>query len=335
MGGAPTRFDDGVEDHLDRVDTQLRDLEQRLSTLQAEEQRIRGLEKNLFDASARRIHDFERRLEHEWIALRQLHEEPLKTLEQRTTAITESCLNVVGEALALLRAKGGPESSARVESIARLGDQPPDEPPQSAVQAPMSPSASGWRAAALVLLALVAALTAFTVYTSWRFGSGLRDAMARVTATEERVPKLQQLVERESRNTAQTVQRLTADALASAARAERLANLLAASDVRTYPLRGQRTAAAADGQVFFSPTRGIALNASQLPPTSSSDVYQVWMVTTRGSIGVGLVSPDAQGRIGAAFDAPPELAGNVTGFMLSLEPTGGNSKPTGPIVLAS
>jgi hypothetical protein len=325
MGGAPTRFDEGVEDRLDRVDTQLRDLEQRLKTLQAEEERVRGLEKNILDASARRIHDFERRLEHEWIALRQLHEEPLKTLEQRTTAVTESCLNVVGEALALLRAKGAAESSVRTEPIALA--------PESA--SPSSPSASGWRAAALVLLAVVAALTAFTIYTSWRFGAEMRDAVARVTATEARIPKLQQLVERESRDTAQTVQRLTADALASAARAERLANLLAASDVRTYPLRGQRTAAAADGQVFFSPSRGIALTASKLPPTSSSDVYQVWMVTTRGSIGVGLVSPDAQGRIGAAFDSPPELLGNVTGFMLSLEPTGGNSKPTGPIVLAS
>jgi hypothetical protein len=362
MGGAPTRFDDGVEDRLDRAGTQLRDLEQRLRTLQAEEERIRGLEKNILDASARRIHDFERRLEHEWIALRQLHEEPLKTLEQRTTAITESCLNVVGEALALLRARGGPEPIAGFRAQPQRHPQPPPseaqppsktrqpsearQPPNEAqpqpneaqplaVPAPMSPSALGWRAAALLLLVLVAALTAFAVYTSWRFGFELKDVTARMAATEERVPKLQQLVERESKDTAQTVQRLTADALASAARAERLANLLAASDTRTYPLRGQRTAAAADGQVFFSPTRGIALNASKLPPTSSSDVYQVWMVTTRGSIGVGLVSPDAQGRIGAAFDAPPELAGNVTGFMLSLEPTGGNSKPTGPIVLAS
>lgn len=363
MGGAPTRFDDGVEDRLDRVDTQLRDLEQRLVTLRTEEERIRGLEKNLLDASARRVHDFERRLEHEWIALRQLHEEPLKTLEQRTTAITESCLNVVGEALALLRAKGTSDPGARVEPAApmsgpaaarspeRAADRPleraaaqaPDEhePRQNPIDAPVSPSApsapsaSGWRAAALVLLALVAALTAFTVYASWRLGSELRDAMARMTATDDRVSKFQQLVERESRESAQTVQRLTADALASAARAERLANLLAASDVRTFPLLGQRTAAAAGGQVFFSPTRGIALTASKLPPTSSNDVYQVWLVTSRGSIGVGLVSPDAQGRIGAAFDTPPELSGNVTGFMLSLEPTGGNSKPTGRIVLAS
>src|SRR5918995_1464765 len=36
------------------------------------------LEQELLEASTRRIHDFERRLELEWEALRQLHEEPLK-----------------------------------------------------------------------------------------------------------------------------------------------------------------------------------------------------------------------------------------------------------------
>ena len=51
------------------------------------DERFEDLEKNLLDQSARRIHEFERRLEHEWIALRQLHEEPLKTFELRTTAL--------------------------------------------------------------------------------------------------------------------------------------------------------------------------------------------------------------------------------------------------------
>ena len=35
----------------------------------------------------------------------QLHEEPLKTFEQRTTALAESSLNLVSEALALLRSQ--------------------------------------------------------------------------------------------------------------------------------------------------------------------------------------------------------------------------------------
>jgi hypothetical protein len=313
MGGAPTRFDADVEDRLGRFDAQLRELEHRLKTLQAEEQRI-------LDASARRVHDFERRLEHEWLALRQLHEEPLKTLEQRTTAITESCLHVVGEALSLLRTRVPVESR-----------EAPEAPEGSDV-----PKRSRWASVAPVaaLVALVV-LTGLGAYTIWNLRADLREASARAASSDARIVQLQQLVQRESRDTQQMVQRLTAEALTSSARAERLANVLAASDARAFPLRGQRAAAAAEGQVLFSPTRGIALTASRLPATSSNDVYQIWLVTSRGSIGLGLVSPDTQGRVGVAFDAPPDLAGNVTGFMLSLEPAGGNTTPTGPIVLAS
>ena len=88
MAGAPLRFKDESEVRLDEVDSHLQALEQKL-----------------LDASAHRIHEFERRLEHEWLALRQLHEEPLKTIEHSTTAITESCLMVVREALSLLRSQ--------------------------------------------------------------------------------------------------------------------------------------------------------------------------------------------------------------------------------------
>ena len=320
MGGAPTRFDVDVEDRLGRFDVQLRELEHRLKTLQAEEQRI-------LDASARRVHDFERRLEHEWLALRQLHEEPLKTLEQRTAAITESCLRVVGEALSLLRTR------VPVEAAFPIEDRPK---PRVEPEASEPSGRSRWASVALVaaLVALVA-LTGLGAYTMWKLRGELRDASARATSSESRVVQLQQLVQRESGGTQQMVQRLTAEALTSSARAERLANVLAASDTRAFPLRGQRAAAAAEGQVFFSPSRGIALTASKLPATSSNDVYQIWLVTTRGSIGLGFVSPDAQGRVGAAFETPPDLSGNVTGFMLSLEPAGGNTTPTGPIVLAS
>ena len=88
MAGAPARFTDAAADRVARLDA-----------------RFEELEKNLLDASERRIHDFERRLEHEWIALRQLHEEPLKTFEQRTTALAETSLNLVAESLALIRSQ--------------------------------------------------------------------------------------------------------------------------------------------------------------------------------------------------------------------------------------
>lgn len=303
VAGAPLRFTE-EEDRLDQVDSHLQALEQKL-----------------LDASARRIHDFERRLEHEWLALRQLHEEPLKTLQHRTTAITENCLIIVREALALLRSQVRQRANGRVL----------DEAEQPAARVVDRRSL----AMPIGLLAAVATLAIFSAYTQWSLGNELRAIAARAASAERRATELQQTVERQTRNTEETVQRLTSDALTSAVRAQRLANVLAASDVRVFLLRGQRTAAATTGQIFFSRSRGVAVNVTRLPPTSANQVYQVWLATTGGPISLGFVAPDAQGRIDAAFDTPPELVGNVTGFMLSLEPTGGNAKPTGPIVVAS
>lgn len=304
MAGAPARFNDGVENRLARFDARFEDLE-----------------KNLLDASARRIHEFERRLEHEWIALRQLHEEPLKTFEQRTTALAESSLHLVSEALVLLRSQASRQPDA--SAIA--------QPQPSAA----TPTLGYTRGTTVALFVALAALTAFSAYTFWAFSVELRDTTARAAAAEERFTRLQQRVDTETREAGRMMQRLIADATTSATRAERLANVLAAADVQAYPMRGQRTAAAADGQMYSSASRGVALSGAKLPPLSANQTYQVWLVTTRGSIGLGFVAPDAQGRVSAAFDTPADLPGNVTGFMLSLEPTGGNAKPTGPIVLAS
>ena len=304
MAPAPVRFNDGVENRLARFDA-----------------RFEELEKNLLDQSAHRIHEFERRLEHEWIALRQLHEEPLKTFEQRTTALAERCLEIVSEALVLIRSQAAREADAAAIAQPQPGQAPP---------------IFGYtRQTMAALFVTLAALTIFGAYMFWAFSVELRDTAARAAAAEERLTRLQQRVDTETREAGRMMQRVTADATTSAARAERLANVLAASDVRAFPMRGQRTAAAADGQMYSSASRGVALSGAKLPPLSADQTYQVWMVTDRGSIGLGFVVPDAQGRVSAAFDTPPHLPGDVTGFMLSLEPTGGNAKPTGPIVLAS
>lgn len=304
MAGAPVRFNDGVENRLARFDARFEDLE-----------------KNLLDQSARRIHEFERRLEHEWIALRQLHEEPLKTFELRTTALAENCLQIVSEALVLVRSQ-----ASRAPDASTIAQPEPDQ---------AAPKSGYTRRTIAALFVALAALTVFSAYTFWAFSVELRETGARAAAAEERFTRLQQRIDTETREAGRMMQRVTAEATTSAARAERLANVLAAPDVRAFPMRGQRTAAAADGQMYSSASRGVALSGAKLPPLSANQTYQVWLVTTRGSIGLGFVVPDAQGRVSAAFDTPRDLPGSVTGFMLSLEPTGGNAKPTGPIVLAS
>jgi hypothetical protein len=320
MSAAPTRL------------TDVSNISSRPSEAAAvEDERFRALEQKLLDASAQRVHDFERRLEHEWLALRQLHEEPLKHLENRSTAIAERCLEVVGEALALLQRER--EHATERDHRATAPDRELEVDVDPSQQVAPQPHHSN---RALIALAIGSALVAaFAVESRWALGSEFRALESRAVAADARVVQLQQLVERESRENRETVQRLTAEALSSATHAERLANVLAASDVRAYPLRGQRAAAAADGQVFFSASQGIALTASRLPPASSNQIYQVWMMTTRGPVSLGFAPADGQGRVTSSFEVPPDLSGTVVGFMVTVEPTGGNAKPTGPIVLAS
>ena len=57
------------------------------------------IERRLLSESTSRIHQFERSLQHEWNAIRQSHEEPLRQIEAQTTRITETCLTAVEQAL--------------------------------------------------------------------------------------------------------------------------------------------------------------------------------------------------------------------------------------------
>lgn len=321
MASSPVRQTEELERRIYEVDVQLQDLERRLQDLQVSEDRVHGLEERLLDASARRIHDFERRLEHEWVALRQIHEEPLKTAEQRMASVTENCLTLVRDALTLLRGRA---------SIDAAADSSRKEDVRPARDIPLYSRSARW-----VAIAAFVTLIAAGAYVTWRLASELRGATARTIATEQKASELQQIIERETRAAEQTAQRVNAEALIAAARTERMVNVLAAPDLRQYSLIGQRAAAAASGHLLWSSSRGAILAASRLPAPSSKEIYQVWMTTTRGALSLGFVSSDAQGRAGASFDAPPELPGNVVGFMLTLEPTGGNVKPTGPVVLAS
>ena len=66
-------------------------IESRLSGLTALETRVQH------DA-AERIHGLERVIEHEWVALRQIHEEPVKQLREQAATLAEVCVAAAGTA---------------------------------------------------------------------------------------------------------------------------------------------------------------------------------------------------------------------------------------------
>ena len=70
------------------------------------------IERRLLNESTTRIHQFERGLQHEWHAIRQSHEEPLRQIEAQTTRVTEACLTAVEQAL-----KGFDRAEGRLSTL--------------------------------------------------------------------------------------------------------------------------------------------------------------------------------------------------------------------------
>jgi hypothetical protein len=173
---------------------------------------------------------------------------------------------------------------------------------------------AGWITAAVLLLIAAGA----GVYAA-NAHNRLEDVQLRLV---DAVLKLQLAEER--------VQNTTA---ASNAMRENLA-LIAASDAAETVLAGAGPAPNAAGRLFASPTRGLLFAATGLPPLPEDQTYQLWLLTRGAPVSVGVVRPDEQGNVTAAFD-PIAEAQQATGVSLSIERQGGVEKPSGPICLVT
>lgn len=181
--------------------------------------------------------------------------------------------------------------------------------------------------AGLLLIAVLAA--------SFWIARTLRDASARGTAAEREVQLTRRDAEQRIASVERTARQARTDALAHAAGVERMIGVLVAPDSQRFDLIGQRRAPHATGQALWSRQRGVVIIAAGLPEIPIKETYQVWLVTSRDIISLGLMNPDGSKRVSAVFDLPPVTAGAVRGFMLTREPAQGSSRPSRTVVLAS
>lgn len=230
---------------------------------------VAKLEQELLEASTRRVHEFERRLELEWEALRQLHEERLQ-------------------------------------------------------------SRSGFEARMLTGLAVLALTVVILLALLSYYYFRIADRTAVVDASLRQV---QEQVQRDSGAMKRELAARSTELAAATRSTERALQVLAAADVQRFPLVGRREAPAAAGQALWSRSRGLVLDAARVPRPASGEVQQVWLVTTRGAIGLGFLAPDARGRVSVTFDTPPELPGSVLGVIVTTEAAGGSAAPGRRFVL--
>ncbi len=114
-------------------------------------------------------------------------------------------------------------------------------------------------------------------------------------------------------------------------RAQEQLDILAARDVVLVNLAGQAPAPGASGRVYWSPSRGLAFAATDLPPLAEGRVYQLWVVTEGAPISAALITPDGNG---AARALVPGVGGvQPKAFAVTVEPAGGVPAPTGAMYL--
>lgn len=213
-----------------------------------------------------------------------------------------------------------PESAtapaARVDSLERAIESAGD----AAV-----PARYTWWQPWYVVIVLVIALAGAAVFGVWlqrRIDARLNEAALLVSAAK-----------RERDTTIATAReeaaRQVAEARQTAAQAQIVGNVLAAPDLVRYWLTGPGTDSRAFAQVLFSRSRGMVFSASRLEPAGAGKTYQLWLLTRDGPVSAGLMTPDSAGRVTLVADVPLTVSGRLTGAMVTMEPAGGGSEPSG------
>jgi hypothetical protein len=349
-------------------------LEQRLSRFEAQLDRF-SLALHQWHAKERspspqasdidhRIKSIEETLDREAHALRQMHEEPLKQLQEQAASLKDLCvalqtivtdLQVRGTTAVApqnqpaawplervvhlhdeLRRAGngttGPAASLERRGRATRMFQTVAEQTES-TSAAASTEIPWFRQRRVTTGAIaLAALLAIAGITRW-IELRLDNASARVEAAEQQVMATTRLANQEVAAARKDADRQIAEARQVAQRAETVGSILTAPDLIRFNL----TSLAEDGssaQLLWSRTRGLVLSGSRLPAAPPESTYQLWLVTNTQSVGAGLFVPDASGRATLVNDVPPRIPGPVVGAAVTIEPNGGRLAPSGRTLLA-
>lgn len=185
-------------------------------------------------------------------------------------------------------------------------------------------------------IALAMAIVAFALFGWWmqrRVDASLSEAATRVADAERQSEATSAAARQEAAAAREEAARQVADAQQSAAHAQIVGNVLAAPDLLRYWLRSSDATSRAYAQVLFSRSRGMVFSASRLPAPAAGKTYQLWLVSAAGPVNAGLLTPDSEGRVTLATDVPLTTQGRVSGAYVTLEATGGSTRPSTDRVL--
>jgi anti-sigma-K factor RskA len=114
---------------------------------------------------------------------------------------------------------------------------------------------------------------------------------------------------------------------------DELIEFLMAPEVRSVALTGLAAAPEAKGKLFWNPGTGRALLiTSGLPKPNADKTYELWGIEGTQPVAAGVFSVDDGGQTRVPLPQVPP-GRDFSKFAVTLEPAGGVSKPSGPMVL--
>jgi hypothetical protein len=185
------------------------------------------------------------------------------------------------------------------------------------------------RAGLLVAVATIGAVG----YLSFQARNEARTAAARAVGAERELAAVREqaraqlsAVEQSADNRFETMQR-------TARSAQVLAGILLATDVRRFELApASPRATESSALVLLSRRQGVVFNATRLSEPPDGWEYQLWLLAPGRALSAGTLRPEAGGRVSTAFDVPADLPRPIVGALLTLEPAGGSTQPSGEVV---
>jgi Anti-sigma-K factor rskA, C-terminal len=380
-----------------------------------------AIERRLQHDSRERIRELEQTIEHEWQALRRMHEEPVKQLREQAATLGETCVAAANLALrgferaevrlaaleqdlqarlndlsrylqaaiAEIRSAGGqrPLSLAEgvspfpLESVMRIHDglrrsaetddsatsrlstsRDPAAPSRTVRQLPEAAAALDERvqsleravdeakataerteglrrttfvAAGALIVGLIV-MGGLFVRAQQRTEARMNETIARTAAEAERqaTKAANDAAEKRIAATRAEASRQVVEAQQAARQAQIVTSVLAAPDVLRFNLSSVDASSRATAQVLLSRSRGLVASASRLAPATVGGVYQLWLLANTSPVSVGVLTPDAAGRVTFVADVPANLPRPVIGATVTLESGGVHTSPTGATVLA-
>jgi len=137
----------------------------------------------------------------------------------------------------------------------------------------------------------------------------------------------------------QTLERQVADLRSTIVRqqaqlsqARDVAEMMSARDAVVVSLAEQKNQPEGTARVIYNSRRGLLVYNGHLAPTTADQSYQLWLVPTTGApISAGVFNPASGETNSIVARVPPGTAAKA--FAVTLEPAGGKSAPTGPMIL--